>query len=98
MPLLVGCDKLAKSFGIDPLFEDLSLAIATGERVGVIGPNGSGKSTLMRILAGLERPDGGERVLSRGVRLAYVPQRDAAVEAIEVTLGESSDARLAASA
>jgi ATP-binding cassette subfamily F protein uup len=59
--VLLSVQGLAKAFGAAPLFEDLSLALAEGDRVGLVGPNGSGKSTLLRILAGLETPDRGSR-------------------------------------
>jgi len=72
--VLLSVQSLAKAFGAAPLFEDLSLALAEGDRVGLVGPNGSGKSTLLRILAGLETPDRGSRSLRRRTRLGYVPQ------------------------
>ena len=72
--VLLSVEGLAKAFGAAPLFEDLSLGLAEGDRLGLVGPNGSGKSTLLRILAGLETPDRGTRSLRRRTRLGYVPQ------------------------
>ena len=54
--LLVSCEGLGKSYGIQPLFRDLSFALYEGDRVGLVGPNGSGKTTLLRILAGVDAP------------------------------------------
>ncbi|GDY13600.1 ABC transporter ATP-binding protein [Planctomycetota bacterium] len=76
MAILLSCQNLAKAFDAHPLFEDLSFGIHGGERTGLIGPNGAGKSTLMRILAGLEIPDSGDRAVASGVRMVYLPQRD----------------------
>jgi ATP-binding cassette subfamily F protein uup len=72
--VLLSVQGLAKAYGAAPLFEDLALALAEGDRVGLVGPNGSGKSTLLRILAGIEAPDRGSRSLRRQTRLGYVPQ------------------------
>ncbi|MCC6141837.1 MAG: ABC-F family ATP-binding cassette domain-containing protein [Nitrospira sp.] len=72
--MLLSCESISKSFGVKPLFSDLSIGLAEGDRVGLIGPNGSGKSTLLKILAGIEDPDDGTRSLRRHVRLSYVPQ------------------------
>ncbi|MFB3826824.1 MAG: ABC-F family ATP-binding cassette domain-containing protein [Bryobacteraceae bacterium] len=74
MALLLNCTGIAKSFGARPLFENLSLGISEGERLGLIGPNGSGKSTLLGILAGRLEPDGGAISLRRQTRIGYVAQ------------------------
>ena len=75
MPLLASCSAIAKSFGSRELFEDISLGISEGERLGLIGANGSGKSTLLRILAGRMEADSGAVVLRRNTRVGYVPQQ-----------------------
>ena len=46
------------------ILKDISLRVASGEAIGLIGPSGSGKSTLLMVMAGLERPDSGEVVVS----------------------------------
>jgi ATP-binding cassette subfamily F protein uup len=76
MTLLLSCDSLEKSFGSRPIFRDLSIRFDDSERTGLIGPNGSGKSTLMKILAGLEQPDGGTIESRRNLRLGYISQQD----------------------
>lgn len=72
--VLLSCEAISKSFGVKALFQDLSLALFEGDRVGLVGPNGSGKSTLLKILAGLDEPDRGTRTLRRHTRIGYVPQ------------------------
>ena len=74
MPLLLNCQAIAKGFGSGPLFENLSLTVSDGDRLGLIGPNGSGKSTLLQILAGMQEPDSGVVSIRKNVRFAYVPQ------------------------
>ncbi len=74
MAVLLSGSALRKSFGARVLFEDLSLSLSDGDRIGLIGPNGSGKTTLLEILAGKEAPDAGTRALRKQARLAYVPQ------------------------
>src|SRR5579862_5028635 len=74
MAIVLSISGLRKSYGAQSLFEDLSLSISDGDRVGLIGPNGSGKTTLLEILAGKEAPDSGSRALRKQTRLAYVPQ------------------------
>jgi ATP-binding cassette subfamily F protein uup len=56
------------------LFQDLNLAIEDGEKLGIIGPNGAGKSTFLKILKGLEVPDGGTIAARKGLRLAFINQ------------------------
>jgi len=72
--MLLSCESISKSYGVKPLFADLSLGLCEGDHVGLIGPNGSGKSTLLKILAGLDEPDRGSRSVRRQVRIGYVPQ------------------------
>ena len=85
--LLLSCEGIGKSYGVEPLFRDLSFSLYEGDRVGLLGPNGSGKTTLLRILAGADAPDAGTRSQRRFLRLGYVPQdpvlpADRAVEAV----------------
>ncbi len=79
--ILLSCQELSKSYGTRPLFEGLSFGLFNGERTGLIGPNGMGKSTLLKILAGLETPDGGKLAARRGLRVGYLPQQDKAEDA-----------------
>ncbi len=74
MSLLLNTQEISKSFGSRSLFENLSLSLFTGNRVGLIGPNGVGKSTLLKILAGLEAPDSGTMALKRDLKIGYVAQ------------------------
>jgi ATP-binding cassette subfamily F protein 3 len=64
-----------KTYGIQPILQDISFSISNSERVGLIGPNGCGKTTLMRILAGLEQPDSGTVASTRpNLRIGYLAQ------------------------
>ncbi|MGH8999641.1 MAG: ATP-binding cassette domain-containing protein, partial [Acidimicrobiia bacterium] len=57
-----------------PLFCDLSVTLASGDRLGVVGVNGAGKSTLLRILAGIAEPESGVARFGRGVRVGFLDQ------------------------
>jgi ABC transport system ATP-binding/permease protein len=72
--ILLSCESITKTYGMKPLFVDLSFALFDGDHVGLVGPNGSGKSTLLKILAGIEAPDRGTRTVRRQLQVAYVPQ------------------------
>jgi len=76
MSALCSVRELQHSFGVDLLFDGLSLTVADGERLAVIGPNGSGKSTLLRIIAGALTPEGGAVDLQRGMRVRMVQQQE----------------------
>jgi ABC transport system ATP-binding/permease protein len=71
---LISCQNISKTFGVRTLFQNLSIVVSEGERIGLIGPNGSGKSTLVSILAGVEKPDDGIVAFRKNVRVSYVPQ------------------------
>ena len=73
-PTAIELSGLSKSYGTLEVFRDLVLRIADGERVAIVGPNGAGKSTLVRILAGEEPYDHGDRQLGHNTELAYFAQ------------------------
>jgi ABC-type Fe3+/spermidine/putrescine transport system ATPase subunit len=69
---LLSIRSVAKQFGPVQVLRDVSLEIAAGEFLTVLGESGSGKTTLLRLLAGFERPDGGE-IWMDGERLDPLP-------------------------
>ncbi|MBW4049446.1 MAG: energy-dependent translational throttle protein EttA [Proteobacteria bacterium] len=66
--------NVRKTHGDRLLVDDLSFKVPAGAIVGVIGPNGAGKSTLFRMIAGQDKPDGGEIVVGPTVKLVYEDQ------------------------
>ena len=63
-----------KAYGDRVLMDGLSFKIPAGAIVGIIGPNGAGKSTLFRMIAGQEKPDGGEVAIGSTARISLVGQ------------------------
>jgi len=92
MALLVA-SHLAKYYGADDIFTDLSLALHAGERVALVGLNGCGKSTLLDIIAGVSAADGGTVTIARDIRMGYLPQQPDFRE--DGTLWEAMEAVLA---
>src|SRR5688572_8287526 len=76
MPV-ISARNLGKSYGADPLFQDVSLTVMRGEKVGLLGINGTGKSTLLKVLAGLEAPDTGVVERRRDATILYLAQEPA---------------------
>ncbi len=74
MPPIINAQGITKSFGANPLFQDISFTVSEGDRIGLIGPNGSGKSTLLRILTGSVSPDDGELAVRKRLRFSFVEQ------------------------
>ncbi len=67
-------DHLTKRFGDRTLFENVSLLVQRGMRVGIVGPNGSGKSTMIRMLMGRDQPTSGSIRLGANVSVGYFAQ------------------------
>jgi len=65
------------AIGTRALFEDLTWVLGPGDRVALVGPNGAGKTTLLKVILGELKPESGNRVLTRGTRLGYLPQEAA---------------------
>jgi len=71
---MLATSNLSIQFGAKPLFENVSVKFADGNRYGLIGANGCGKSTLMKILGGELDQSGGEVMLQSGLRLGKLNQ------------------------
>ena len=69
--------SVSKSFGGRTLFEDASLQVNRGDRIGLVGPNGAGKSTLFSLLLGDATPDEGRVSLERSAKVGFLPQESA---------------------
>jgi ATP-binding cassette subfamily F protein uup len=74
LSILVNAQQIAKIFGSTRLFQNVSLTISEGDRIGLIGPNGSGKSTLLKVLAGEMEADEGNVTRRKRVLVSYVAQ------------------------
>ena len=74
MAVLVDLQRVSSRRSDRVLFDDLSLTVSEGDRVGVVGINGTGKSTLLRLVAGVDLPELGVLRLGRGVRTGYLDQ------------------------
>jgi len=79
--LVVEVSHLDKGFDHRLLIKDLSFTLPRNGIVGVIGPNGVGKTTLFKTIVGLERPDSGTVRVGETVKLSYVDQERAGIEA-----------------
>lgn len=80
--VVIGCRGLAKTYRegklVTPVFQDLDLAVASGETVAILGPSGAGKSTLLHLLGGLDTPTAGEvHVAGRTMSLLSDAERGA---------------------
>ena len=70
----VSVEGLTKSYGINPLFNNISFNINEGDKIALIARNGVGKSTLLKILAGQETPDSGKFWINKEVTVALFEQ------------------------
>ena len=72
-----GFASFSKSFAGRTLFEDVSLQVNRGDRIGLVGPNGAGKSTLFSLILGEATPDEGRVALEKLATLDFLPQENA---------------------
>ncbi len=84
--ILLQIEQLTKSFGDRILFEDVSLGVFQGDKIGIVAQNGAGKTTFLNILAGREDYDSGKVTFRNGIRVGYLeqlPPMDPAMTALE---------------
>jgi ATP-binding cassette, subfamily F, member 3 len=71
---LLRFERVTREIGTLVILDEVSAAVALGDRIGLVGPNGSGKTTLFRLAAGLDEPDHGKVVRKRGSSLGLLAQ------------------------
>ena len=76
MAFLLGCEKVRVEFPTKTVFDNVSLGIDEGDRIGIVGRNGDGKSTLLSLLSGALEPDEGRVVRNGSVRVGLLGQTD----------------------
>ncbi len=72
--VLLNAKDITKSYTEKTLIENITYSIHEGDKIGFIGVNGTGKTTILRITAGMETPDEGTITVTKGVRIAFLPQ------------------------
>ncbi len=70
--------QISKAFAGRTLFEDVSLQVNRGDRIGLVGPNGAGKSTLFSLILGDATPDSGSVAIEKKATIGFLPQETAA--------------------
>lgn len=80
----VSVENISKSFGVKPLFQNISFHISEGDKIALVAKNGSGKSTLLKILAGKEQPDSGTVWIHKDLTVALFEQEPAFNEELSV--------------
>src|SRR5687768_10820224 len=77
--VVVELKDVRRTYGSNVVLDRVNLLIERGDRLALVGPNGAGKSTLMRIFAGVDQPESGDRILGHNVVIDYFAQDQASV-------------------
>ena len=72
--IVLSCNNLNKSFGIDSILEDVSFTVNEGDKIGIIGINGTGKTTLFKIISGVYGYDNGDIYTAKDCEIGYLEQ------------------------
>ena len=72
--IVLSCNNLNKSFGIDSILEDVSFTVNEGDKIGIIGINGTGKTTLFKIISGVYGYDSGDIYTAKDCEIGYLEQ------------------------
>jgi len=73
---LLGAEKIRLSFATTMVFENLTIGVQDGDRIGIVGRNGDGKSTLLKLFARIQEPDSGQITKRGDVRIGILDQFD----------------------
>lgn len=76
MAHLLGATALHLEYPTKVVFDDVSLGVEEGDRIGIVGRNGDGKSSLLAMLAGRREPDAGKVTVRGGIRIGVLDQAD----------------------
>lgn len=82
--MLLSAEHISKNYGTKQLLSDISLYLNERDKIGIVGINGTGKSTLLKILAGIETPDGGTISLNPNIQIAFLSQNPAMDDSLTV--------------
>ncbi len=89
--IVIETKDVAKAYGQNLLYDNLTFNVPPGAIVGIIGPNGAGKTTLFRMFVGQEKPDKGQLTIGSTVQLAYVDQSRDVLDPAKTVWEEISD-------
>ncbi|KSU50996.1 multidrug ABC transporter ATP-binding protein [Exiguobacterium indicum] len=85
--ILLQVNQLSKSFGVEPILENIKLEVQERDRIALVGRNGAGKSTLLKIIAGELSHDSGDIMKGKDVKIGYLAQ-DSGLESNETIWNE----------
>src|SRR3989442_1042873 len=92
-PGVVRLEGVAKSHGGRPLFADVDLELAKGDKLGLVGPNGAGKTTLLEVLIGRQDADAGSVFRGKNLKIGYFAQEAEELDFSRPLLEEISSVR-----
>lgn len=72
--MVLACNNISKSFGIDEIIKNASFNIEEREKAAIVGINGAGKTTLLRIIMGEYQADSGEVIIAKDRTIGYLAQ------------------------
>ena len=72
--IMLSCNNVSKSFGVETILEDISFSVNEGDKIGIVGVNGTGKTTLFKVITGIFPHDKGDIFTAKNCRLGYLEQ------------------------
>ena len=88
--MILSCNNINKSFGINEVLKDASFHLEEREKAALIGPNCAGKSTLLKIIVQEMAPDSGDVIIARGKTIGYLAQHQEPVSYTHLPAHENS--------